>query len=114
MPYDMRSSLPLFGALGLGGMRPPQQPGGMPAMIGQLLQALHGAGGPPPMPQLGNTAPAWTSIWPNAAGGPTGQPPVGGMPPPAVPPVLDDKLAQIPDFDPRLYGWINGSGGGGQ
>jgi hypothetical protein len=114
MPYDMRSSLPLFGALGLGGMQSPQQPGGMQAMIGQLLQTLHGAGGSVAMPQLGHTAPAWTSIWPNSVGGPTGQPPVGGMPPAVVPPVLGDKPAQSPDFDPRFYGWINSSGGGGQ
>ena len=114
MSYDMRSSLPLFGALGFGGMQPPQQAGGMQAMIGRLLQVLQGAGGPPAMPQLGGTAPAWTSIWPNSVGGLTGQPPVGGAPPAIPPPAPGDKLAQIPDFDPRFYGWMNASGGGGQ
>lgn len=104
---DFRGNMPSFGAIG-GGMPFTQQ--GAQQMMPQFMQSA-------PQPQIGQTAPNWLQHFPNAQGGPTGGlTPQGTLPPPPAQPQppqdVQDKLASV-GFDPRDFGWINPSGGGG-
>lgn len=101
---DWRSQMPAFGQLG--GQPFSQQ--AAQQMFPQFMQQPQG-------PQIGNTAPNWQNIWPNAQYGPIGVPavnqptpvPPGQTPPPTTQPQnpsVEDKMSLVPAWDWGNFG----------